>query len=368
MDKRSPFDYANLPVDRRRHDTIVPEAGADPYREVRHYPGGTVCAGCGLIYEEGRWAPPEAAWAPPPAHALDPDATPLCPACRRIRDDYPAGFLAATGAFVRGHLAEVLDVVRRNAELELAEHPLNRIMRLDTADGRVDLTTTDIHLARRIGEALHDLYGGEIDLDYLKDGEQLRVKWTREDLPVREAPAPTREPLAEVVTHDIDLTPEVLDYLWQRIRRLPEFYERIIASRIVVRGETRHHRTGGPFSVHIHIQVPQRVVSVTRQQRDDLHVAIREAFDAAQRQLEDLARRQRGEESPTVRPLRGRILRLFPGMGYGFIESPDGDVYFHRNAVLDGRFDDLSVGDVVRYEVEPGDAGLQASTVALPGD
>ena len=63
----------------------------------------------------------------------------------------------------------------------------------------------------------------------------------------------------------------------------------------------------------------------------------REQIDRAERILGDYARRQRGEVKVHDGPATGKIARLFPDDGYGFIETADiRDVYFHRNAVLDG--------------------------------
>ncbi|MGE0598579.1 MAG: BCAM0308 family protein [Dehalococcoidia bacterium] len=368
MPTSKPGEYKNLPVDRRRHDTIVPEAGHDPYAEIQQPPAGTVCEVCGLKFENGRWTWPGEGRTFPARRAESGAPTQVCPACRRTRDNYPAGFVSLSGAFVSGHLAEILEVVEQTSAAEIEDHPLNRVIELTSGADRVDFTTTDLHLARRVGEAVRDLFEGELAVDYLADGHQVRVGWVRDDLPPLEPAEPAVAPLVEVMTRDIHLTPDLQSYLDERIARLPEFYDRIISSRVIVGGETRHHREGGPFSVHIHIDVPQRVISVTRQKRANLHVAIREAFDAAQRQLQDLARKQRGEVSPTEQPPRGEVARVFPNLGYGFIDTPEGDVYFHKNAVLMGRFDEIEPGMSVRYELEQGLQGLQASTVALPGD
>ncbi|MGE3075782.1 MAG: BCAM0308 family protein [Dehalococcoidia bacterium] len=368
MPTSQPGEYKNLPVDRRRHDTIFPEAGHDPYADTLQPPSGTVCEVCGLVFARGRWTWPGKSRTLPLRHADSDGPTQVCPACRRIRDDYPAGFVSLSGAFVGGHLAEVLEVIEQTADVELEDHPLNRVIELTTGLDSVDFTTTELHLPRRVGEALRDRFEGELTLDYLSDGHQLRVAWTRDDLPPNTAAEPASAPPVEVMTRDVHLTPDLQRYLGERIARLPEFFDRITSSRVIVGGETRHHREGGPFSVHIHIDVPQRVISVTRQKREDLHVAIREAFDAAQRQLLAHARKTRGEVSPTDQPPRGEVARVFPHLGYGFIDTPDGDVYFHKNAVLMDRFDEIEPGVSVRYELEHGLQGLQASTVALPGD
>lgn len=367
VNRRGPGEYENLPVDRRRHDTIVPEAGHDPYRLLKEPSAGTACTGCGLVYREGRWTWPGETRILPPFPAST-EGEVLCPACRRIRDHYPAGFTTLRGPWLANHLGEVLDVIRVNAEIELLEHPENRVMTLDTRDGEIEITTTDTHLARRIGEAMRDAYEGELAVDYLEDGDQVRVAWTRADVTERPGPAEAEDRPFEIVMHEVTVMPDVMEYLRFRIGRLPYFYDRILSSRIVLRGETRHHRTGGPFSVHVYVDTPQRVIVVTRQQRENLHVAIREAFDAVQRQLEDHARVQRGDVSPTTQPPRGRVARVFHELGYGFIDTDEGDVYFHRNAVLEGRFGEIEPGSEVRYELEAGEKGLQASTVALPSD
>ncbi len=61
----------------------------------------------------------------------------------------------------------------------------------------------------------------------------------------------------------------------------------------------------------------------------------------------------------------GLVEKLSPD-GYGFIRSFDNlEVYFHRNSVLHGDFERLTVGTEVRFEPEEGDKGLQASSVQI---
>jgi ribosomal subunit interface protein len=165
---------------------------------------------------------------------------------------------------------------------------------------------------------------------------------------------------------DIALTPEVEGYIRERAGRLDAYYDSILTCRVILEAPVGHHRKGGPFEVRIDLDVPGAVLALTRQSADDLHVAIRKAFEAAQRRLEDYARKQRGQVKVSEVPPRGRILRLFPQDGYGFLEAPDGhEVYFHQNSVLEPGFDTLAVGAEVRFVEEPGDEGPQASTVSI---
>jgi cold shock CspA family protein len=97
-------------------------------------------------------------------------------------------------------------------------------------------------------------------------------------------------------------------------------------------------------------------------------VAIKDAFAAARRQVEDSVRETRGQVKPHEEEDHGRVSKFLAGEDYGFIETPDGrEVYFHRNSVLDGGFGHLTVGSEVRFVAEIGAKGPQASTVRAIG-
>ena len=164
----------------------------------------------------------------------------------------------------------------------------------------------------------------------------------------------------------------------ERIRKeadkLERYHGRITACRVVIEAPHRRHEKGNLFNVRVELTVPGRppiVVSrnpTENRAHEEPYVALRDAFDAARRQLQDINRKLRGEIKQHEEPPRGRIVRLLPEDGYGFIERGDGiEVYFHRNSVIEGGFDRLAVGDEVRFAEEEGEKGLQASTVPLVG-
>jgi cold shock CspA family protein len=96
---------------------------------------------------------------------------------------------------------------------------------------------------------------------------------------------------------------------------------------------------------------------------EDVLVAIRDAFDAARRELMDYARRKRGQVKGHVGPQIAWVTRL--ARDHGFLEAEDGRaIYFHRHSVLQG-FEKLTLGTTVRFTEEAGDNGPQASTVDL---
>jgi cold shock CspA family protein/ribosome-associated translation inhibitor RaiA len=149
---------------------------------------------------------------------------------------------------------------------------------------------------------------------------------------------------------------------------LESFSDQIIGCRVVVEGPVRHHRKGGPYTVRIDLGVPGEDIVVNRQAADDPYVAVQEAFDAARRKLQDHVRRRRGAVKAHEEIPHGRVTKLFPDEGYGFLETPDGrEVYFHRNSVLGADFNRLSIGTEVRFAEEEGEHGPQASTVTIVG-
>lgn len=95
-----------------------------------------------------------------------------------------------------------------------------------------------------------------------------------------------------------------------------------------------------------------------------IFIAIRDAFNAAARQLEDYARIQQGKIKTHDLQSTGTVIRLLPEKDHGFIAAEDGrEIYFHRNSVTASGFDSLKIGDEIRYIEETDDLGPQAGIV-----
>lgn len=173
----------------------------------------------------------------------------------------------------------------------------------------------------------------------------------------------------EISTRWIDLSPPLEAELRKRAERLERHSDRITSCRIAVERPTgNHHQEGGPYRVRVDITVPGSEL-VANKEAEEVYAAIRDAFDAAERQVNEWAERRRGEVKTPVLPPEGQVIRIFQEEGFGFIAVPDGrEIYFHRNAVLDPPgFEKLEVGARVRFAEEQGFEGPQASTVSLVG-
>ncbi|MGE3376575.1 MAG: VTT domain-containing protein [Vicinamibacteria bacterium] len=81
----------------------------------------------------------------------------------------------------------------------------------------------------------------------------------------------------------------------EKAAKLEQFHPRIMSCRVVVEEIARHQAKGKPFEVRIDLKVPGGEIAVTREHDSDVYVALRDAFDAARRKLEDFAREQRGD-------------------------------------------------------------------------
>jgi len=161
----------------------------------------------------------------------------------------------------------------------------------------------------------------------------------------------------------------------QRAEELDQFFDRIIGCRVVVECENRRRQQGNLFEVRIDLTIPGHEIVVGRERssnhaHEDPHVAVRDAFDAARRVLEDHARRDRGEAKTHAVPDHGRVVRLLPEKDCGFITAATGEeIYFHRNSVSGDAFDKLAIGSEVRFVAQAGESanGPQASTVVPLG-
>lgn len=84
------------------------------------------------------------------------------------------------GTAVNAHRMEILNLARHLEQLENAEHPMQRIMKITEQADAIVIHTTDLHLARRIGEAVRRAHKGKLDWHYEKEACFVRVNWTSE--------------------------------------------------------------------------------------------------------------------------------------------------------------------------------------------
>ena len=201
----------------------------------------------------------------------------------------------------------------------------------------------------------------------------------------------------QITFRNMPSSPAIENNVREKAAKLDELYPDIVSCRVIVEAPHRHHHKGKAYLTRIDLTVPGGELVVNRAPNrlaaaklndseesekditevhepskhaahEDVYVAIRDAFNAAARKLQDHARRRRGKVKVHEPRSTARIIKLFPIEDYGFLETPDGrEVYFHKNSVLAPGFDQLEIGHEVHFAEEMGEKGPQASTVRLAG-
>ncbi|MFM7186027.1 MAG: HPF/RaiA family ribosome-associated protein [Planctomycetota bacterium] len=118
----------------------------------------------------------------------------------------------------------------------------------------------------------------------------------------------------QVSFDDVPVDSAVRDAAIDEMAELERFCGRITGCHVVVAQPHRHHREGRLWSIRVDLAVPGGEIVVNRhhhrdQAHEDVFVALRDAFAAARRRLEDHARRLRGEVKAHAGRRRGVVPR-----------------------------------------------------------
>jgi ribosomal subunit interface protein len=177
----------------------------------------------------------------------------------------------------------------------------------------------------------------------------------------------------EIRFHNMDRSAAIEDEIRERANKLERFAEDIVSCRVTVEAPHRRHRQGQLYRVAVDIRIPGGEVVASRDpgadhSHEDVHVAVRDAFNAARRQLQDLVRARRGDTKPREEWPHGTITAIHAEQDFGWITTPDGrEIYFHRNSVTNADFSSLEPGVAVRFNEESTDTGPKASMVHVIG-
>ena len=141
--------------------------------------GAAVCEGCQAVYRNKRWYADEELFA---ASLKDPATTrTVCPACLKIRDDFPGGIVTLRGAYVLTHKQDILNLVRNEEERARGFNPLERVMTIrENGYGSIVVSTTNEKLAQRLGRAIKKAFHGDVSYRWSHDNKLVRVEWVRE--------------------------------------------------------------------------------------------------------------------------------------------------------------------------------------------
>jgi cold shock CspA family protein/ribosome-associated translation inhibitor RaiA len=159
----------------------------------------------------------------------------------------------------------------------------------------------------------------------------------------------------------IALEPGLQDWITGRLEALNTPEQDILHARVTVVKHVHHQQ--GSDEARVVLVLSGKTLNATRT-GDTIADVLYEVFDVIESELHDFRTIRRGfVKEPGPRP-HGRIVRMFPDDGYGFIETEaHREVYFHANSVHGIPFEQLQVNMAVDLDIEAGHAGLQATRV-----
>lgn len=183
----------------------------------------------------------------------------------------------------------------------------------------------------------------------------------------------------EIAFHNIESSEWAEQEIRERAADLEKLYNRLVSCRVRIDQRAKDLTGTIPPVVHIELGIPGRpdlVVShepehlLRKYQHPDLRKAIHEAFRIAERQLLALKKQRDGRtkvgDHDTENQFLGQVAEITPGQDFGFLMTKEGGLlYFHRNSLLTGNFDDLKRGDDVHYNEDVGDTGPIATKVRV---
>ena len=109
----------------------------------------------------------------------------------------------------------------------------------------------------------------------------------------------------QITIRDIEPSQALQTHIRDRAEKLEEYFEHIMSCRVVVEMPHQHHHQGRQYMVRIDLGVPGNEIVVNRAHHEDVYVALRDAFDAATRQLEEYAHILHGQVKTHHRPDSG---------------------------------------------------------------
>ena len=160
---------------RRGGDAVL----KDPYLREVDYKDPNICPSCKALYHNKRWQFSDSL-----EHQIRLKGNyeeKMCPACRKIKDNYPMGLVFISGNFIDQHKDEILSTVKSEEKRAIDKNPLERIMDIEREnENHYRIETTTDTLAQRIGKILHNSYKGEVEYKFSEGQKVLQVFWSRE--------------------------------------------------------------------------------------------------------------------------------------------------------------------------------------------
>ena len=149
----------------------------DPYLPAEGQEA-SICTECNALYQNKRWFFDEKL-----AQKLagtDQVKQVVCPTCRKIKENYPEGYLTLSGGFFAERKHEVITLLKNEAAKVSSRSVLDRIIKMsEEGEDQLVITTTTEKLAQHLGRAIYRASKGELDFRWSETNPLVRVYWSR---------------------------------------------------------------------------------------------------------------------------------------------------------------------------------------------
>jgi ribosome-associated translation inhibitor RaiA len=179
---------------------------------------------------------------------------------------------------------------------------------------------------------------------------------------------------AEISYRNLEKSDAIENLVREQIAKLERFCNYMNSCRVAIEKAHDRPNSGSPYRVRIDITVPpSHELAVVRnpgegKQYEPLEAVIRDAFEAARRQLVELVERQRDKvKTHPQQQAQALVIKLFPQGRYGFLKTADTgrEIYFDDTSLVEDDFDRLEVGTGVSFTGVEGESGPRAATVHI---
>jgi len=138
----------------------------------------SVCESCRAVYMNKRWYAGidtyETVMKEPGTELM------VCPACLKIRDNFPGGIVTLKGDYVLAHKRDLMKLIKNEEDRARGLNPLERVMSVkESGYGSLVISTTNERLAQRLGRAIKKAFHGEVAYNWSHDNKLVRVDWER---------------------------------------------------------------------------------------------------------------------------------------------------------------------------------------------
>ncbi len=138
----------------------------------------SICEGCHSVYRNKRWYSEPDIY--DTAVKIPDTATTVCPACLKIRDNFPGGIVTLKGDYVLLHKQDLMNLIKNEEARARGFNPLERVMSIkENGHGSLVITTTNEKLAQRLGRAIKKAFHGDVAYQWSHDNKLARVDWER---------------------------------------------------------------------------------------------------------------------------------------------------------------------------------------------